>query len=380
MSLDLLAFTRAADVYRAEFQKKPADLGYLDLLFPHLQLTLDWFFDRSDAASLQALTQLLLAIAPYLEARSYPSIALKYLPACLKANDTEFDAKVKLLLIAYQANFMAGEWEKAKEMAEAAQALSADCDLTDEALTYKSLAILELNQGDFQPAMKNFSRAKEIFRELGNENQLFAVTSQEAAYYLNKENYLKAEELYKSVEAHEITASGAPSPHTLLMMGVISRRLKQQEKAIRYLHELAELGLENHSRSDLATGLHHLAWVLIDQGQLAQAWAYGEAARKIYIEIDDPRGVSDADEQLGEIAALQGQYTISQGYFQNVVRERRRLENKVGLASASRRLSKVLFKQKRVFSGVFYLIYSTMLYARLGMLTRERLKRWLHNP
>jgi tetratricopeptide (TPR) repeat protein len=279
--------------------------------------------------------------------------------------------------MAFQANFMAGEWKKAKEMAESALDLKSNCDLTDEALTYNALATLELNRGDFQPALKNFARAKEIFRELGDEDRIFEVTSQEAAYYLNKENYLKAEELYTKVEAHETNTAGAPSAHTLLMMGVISRRLKNEEKAIAYLHELAQQGLANNSKSDLATGLHHLAWVYIDQAKLTQAKAYGETARSIYLEISDPRGVSDADEQLGEIATLQGNYAASQHFLQDVIKVRRRLENKVGLASASRRLSKTYFKEKKWLCGIFYLVYSMGMYARLGMLTSSRIKRWL---
>jgi hypothetical protein len=124
--------------------------------------------------------------------------------------------------------------------------------------------------------------------------------------------------------------------------------------------------------------LHHLAWIYIDQNKLSQAWDYGETAHNLYTEISDPRGVSDADEQLGEIASLQGNYTASRHYLISVIKVRRRLENKVGLASASRRLSKVFFKEKKWLRGIFYLTYSACMYARLGMLTSTRIKRWLH--
>lgn len=385
MVTDTFAFIHAAEVYSSEFRKKSKDLDSLDSLFDHVQPVLDWLKEQVDISTAAyphevaaTFLNLMIDISPYLQARSLHSTTLKYIPACLKAAANSPRYLVKINLIAYHAHFMFGQWQEAKLNAQAAVFHSKNCPSCDQALAYQALAILQQNSGDFKPSLDNFARAKLLFKKIGDKKGEFDIISQEAAYYVDHERYIEADKLYTQVEEYEITCCGQPSSHTLLMIGVVSRRLKMNARAIAYLQELARRGMINHSPSELTTAMHHLAWVLIDQGDLQKAWEYGRIAARKYQEINDPRGTSDADEQLGEIAFLKGEYETSARYLKKAIQIRQKLTNKVGLASAYRRLSKTFFCQKKYLQGVLSLIISGLIYLRMGMLTKARIKRWLH--
>lgn len=384
MVTDTFAFIHAAEVYSSEFRKRSKDLEYLDTLFDHVLPVLDWLKEQVDIAApypheiAATFLNLMIDVSPYLQARSLHSTTLKYIPACLQAAANNPRYLVKINLIAYHAHFMFGQWQEAKLNAQAAVFHSKNCPSCDQALAYQALAILQQNSGDFKPSLDNFARAKLLFKKIGDKKGEFDIISQEAAYYVDHERYTEANKLYTQVEEYEITCCGQPSGHTLLMIGVVSRRLKMNARAIAYLQELARRGMTNPSTSDLATALHHMAWVFINQGDLQKAWEYGKTAARKYQEINDLRGTSDADEQLGEIARLKEEYETSACLLKKAIQIRQKLANKVGLASAYRRLSKTRFRQKKLFLGGLSLIYSGLIYLRMGVLTKARIKRWLH--
>ena len=163
------------------------------------------------------------------------------------------------------------------------------------------------------------------------------------------------------------------------MMGVVSRRLKSFTIAIDYLNQLFQRAQTNQLKGAYATAAHHMAWTYLDLGDLGQSRKFGELARVTYEEIQDPRGASDADEQLGLIAMAMKQYEESRLRLEWSATVRKQLGNMQGYASSLRRLAKLNFLQARLISGVIFLSRSLYIYYKIGMLPIGRVYKIVHD-
>ena len=110
----------------------------------------------------------------------------------------------------------------------------------------------------------------------------------------------------------------------------------------------------------------------------------GTKARMAYIDISDPRGGSDADEQLGLISLANGDVRAASFHLESSLVVRQSLGNQHGVASSLRRLALVHFRSGALLRGLYYLLRSMFLYWRLGVLTSQRMRaifkelsRWL---
>jgi tetratricopeptide (TPR) repeat protein len=173
---------------------------------------------------------------------------------------------------------------------------------------------------------------------------------------------------------------GKASDHTVLMMGIVSRRVNKLARADSYFQALIASDEAQRSISTVATALHHLAWLRMDQGLYDQAEPLARLSYHYYLEIKDPRGASDVEEQLGELLRRIGDVQESIPYLRHCIKVRENLQNKVGIASASRRLSKSYKLGKQYLHWAWYLGKSFYLYVRLHMMTFTRIKRWLRQP
>ena len=370
-------YLHQARMFVHEFGEQKASLARFSLLVDHIKNVLDWLNAQPTFQEKAVLVSLVLGTAKYFASLSALPTLLEYLPTCLETSQGNPDQQVKLLTLSYQAHFMAGDWRKAKEEIVQAVALAQTQSPGTLADALSHLGTLEINQGDFQLALDHIHQAMTLYQQSENWDAYYDILSQEAAYFIDHDGYEKAEEIYQEIERYEILTDGTPSSHTLQMSGVIARRLGKLSTASAYLQELAQRGIATQSKSEIATAIHHLAWIKINQGELEIAQALGIRARQLYQEIHDPRGVSDEDEQLGEIAYLHGHYDQAKHYLKAAITERKELENKVGLASARRRLSKTQFANHEYFAGGVTLFLSAYQYLRLGMMNRKRIRRWL---
>jgi tetratricopeptide (TPR) repeat protein len=371
------AFSNILLTNQTEIRNKSAKLDQMDELFILFQPALDWAANHPDQDIQVPFLDTILNLEYYLQARSLHSITLRYASVCLNTAAQYPRKLMKLLLMICQAQFMDGQWEEAGKTVARAVDLAKKFSYPELSQAYLLMGVILLNRGNYQPALKCFEKAKSIYQQQNDENGYCSVISQEAAYYIDHDQYLKANDLYEMVEHYEYFQFMRVSSHTLLMMGVTSRRLKQYIKAEAYLSELLQRGIENHSTSDQAAALHHLGWVYLNKGELNKAWNTGIAAKRCFRKINDPRGISDADKQLGDISLARRDYKNSEVFLKQAIAVRKELHNNVGLASASRRLAKAYFGQKRWIPGSITLAFSALTYFRLGMLNSKRLKRWL---
>lgn len=246
--------------------------------------------------------------------------------------------------------------------------LTAGGDPRLHARAWLALGRFQFNRGDYPAALATLAEA------CGDLDAVATARAEVAAYHLNRGELDQARQAYEAVDRlrRQIDPTG-PSDHTLLMLGVVNRRLRHYDQAARYLAELIDRGRSHGDRAAVATGLHHLAWSWYEQNRLPEARRLGEAARAIYAEIRDPRGASDADEQLGLIAMAAGGLELAGTCLERSLAGRQALGNQQGVASTLRRLARLSLRQGHIPTGLRYRWQSLALYRRINALSWPRL-------
>ena len=318
-------------------------------------------------------------MAPFLKQRAFLSVLLNFCKSAIVACESIGTNSGWVHFLEYEAHYALGDWNSALGDIQAAITVSHGKDLGIYAQAVLSLGRLKLNQGYYQEALEILGQAEHLLLKQKDFEGLASAKAEEAAYYLNRDELDKALELY--LEADRIyrqSGTLGPTDHTLLMLGVVYRRRGEYAKAIQYLQELLEHGKGQKNNNAIAAASHHLAWTFLNKGNLIQAKALGEEAKRLYQKNQDPRGESDAYEQLGLIAITDGDKDKALNYLKQSLYMRRILGNRHGVTSCIRRLALIYFRSGDFLRGIAYLAYGLFSYWRLGMLSRQRLRSILN--
>lgn len=372
-------YIRLTNHYLYILDKPSTHLLDIDDFFLHIEQALHWLRNCQESLPSEIYLALLDRLQPYFESRALYKVILNNYDCALQASQRLGKNPAPVYLSAYRAYWGLGEWDAAERMIQMAVQASACLSPIEHAIALKLLGNLQLNQGNYRNALATFTKAKEIFRSICDEAGEASVTFEEAAYYLNITQYPTAFKLYSEICDFEIKRNGQASDNTLLMMGVITRRLKNYEESIRYHEHLFQRGEANKTKGTTATAAHHLAWTYLEAGETAKAKELGEKALASYVAIKDPRGESDAYEQLGLIAMMAKQYDDSRWLYEQSITLRKQLGNQHGLASSLRRLAKLNFIQARYKAAIDYLFQSLMMYNKIGMLSPGRIRKFIND-
>jgi len=376
MAHEFEAYLRWAHYYREFGDKHSSNFASLDYELLQIQAVLNWLSTCVDKRCSEILLSLIGDISSYFEQRSLNNLLLQYVKVCLKAAEDLEENPGWIYLIAYRTNWALGRWDDAGNYINLALETTPP-NTRDYATILRSLGSFQLNRGNYQEALRTFSKAKLIYHYVGDSKGESLIQAEEAAYYLNKAEYSTAYQLYSEVMRFEQNYETRVSDHTLLMMGIALRRLKDYQNSIEYLSQLMQRAESSHSQSAYATSAHHLAWTYIDQGVYEQAKKYAELAKVTYNTIADLRGSSDSDEQLGLIAIALGNYYESQVFLGRSMTIRKKLGNQQGYASSIRRMAKLRFAQGHLLAAIYYLVKSLYLYYKIGMLPVSRIIRFV---
>lgn len=350
------------------------DFGKLDLEFRQIQQVCSRLVRENDWHFSLSFLQLVYDLAPYLQRSALNKTLLEYCQSGLQIAGQAGENLGRLLLLQYQAYWALGAWDAGASSLRAAITASKSRDDRVYAQSHLALGQLQLNRGDYAVALETLAQAERLLAEISDDEGIASVKAEIAAYHLNRLEYGQALELYLDVDSlRRRIHDGRPSAHTLLMLGVIYRRLKKYDEAEIYLTELVLLSTDEGNQGSLATALHHLGWVYFELGDLERAAKLARTVKSVYEKIGDPRGESDVDEQLGMIAMSRRDWDSAQSFLERSLETRQQFGNQHGAASAQRRLAKLFLKQGKWWIGLAYLFRCLALYARLGALSRQRL-------
>lgn len=365
----------AGNNYLNDSDRFPTGSEAFNKQVPTLRELFRWLSDPAKGKHLSLLSDLLVVYSPALEASFNHTLTASLIEECIyHAADTGRSA-YELCLVAYRAFWAIGNWAKAEKYIRQAVDLSQGRSLLDQARCLQILGSLQINKGDFGKALINLDKSAALYNETGNKQGGTAVLREKAAYFLDKGDFAAAERMYREVGDFERETQGTLSVHSLLMLGVVTRRQGKTEDSLLFLGELSKRARESGSKSEMAVSMHHTAWVHLNMQLYDQAINEAKGSQRLFQAINDPRGESDCDEQLGEIYQAMGNYAQSRFHYECCTNLRLQLDNKQGLASVSRRLARLNIRQHKYLQGIFYLLHSCILYAKTGMLNKARLQR-----
>jgi tetratricopeptide (TPR) repeat protein len=363
------AVTRLALLSRLKYAP-----GRLDDEFPNLRSSLIWLIEQHSDQAGRMLLDYLDGLAPYLHLRGQDADLERWCRVGLQVCERLRQNPARTLLILGECQYALGRWQQAGVAWQSAVDKSSQSDKRLHAQAVFALGRLQLNRGDYKAALDTLAQANALFGDAGDTEGSIGVRSEIAAYYLNRRELDRALALYLEIDASYKRVGISQTPdHTLLMLGVVYRHKGMFEAATAYLSELYERGETQNNTASTATAAHHLAWTFLALGELDDARRLCGKALALYKDIRDPRGLSDAYEQMGAILIEDGKPASALGPLEESAQMRRDLGNQPGLVSSLRRLALAYLLDRnygRVISLVLQVLY---LYVTSGMLSRSRL-------
>lgn len=363
-----------ADFYVTYAQTHQADFAGLDQELANLLTVRTWLTNQSSDQSAHLLIALIKTLTTFLQRPEFATELLRFCQSGWQACQRLETNSGWVLLLRYEAHIFLGEWDEALKNAQAAIKVTQNTDPANHAKAMLALGRLQFNRGDYPVALNTLAQAQSLLMEAQDIEGAATAQAEVAAYYLNRGELDKALSLYLEVDKlrRQINPTD-PSNHSLLMLGVVYRKKQEYQKATAYLLELLRRSEAHDNRVAIATASHHLAWVYLDQRNMSEAYCLATRARQLYLEINDPRGVSDSDEQLGMIALISEDFEAAETFLKRSLTVRQQLGNQQGAASSLRNLSILYVCKGNVWLGLRYLWHSCAIYWRLGVLSRWRI-------
>jgi tetratricopeptide (TPR) repeat protein len=363
-------YLRYAQIYRDDFTA-------LEEEFENFSRLHSWLAHLQNRQAAQMLLTLIETLTAYLRRPEFATELLFYCQDGLQACQLLVDANPGwLLLLRYEAHNYLGEWDQALVDAQTAIEITEGTGLQNQqAQAMLALGRLQFNRGDYRVALDTLAKAERLLTAVNDLEGVATVRSEFAAHHLNRGELDQALALYLEVDRlrQQVDPTGGPSDHTLLMLGVVYRNKGDYEKGTEYLGRLLERGKAQGNAGVIATASHHLAWLHLRQRNMAEAQHLATQAKQLYLEISDPRGASDADEQLGLIALLNEDIDAAETYLKRSLTVRQRLGNQQGAANSLGLLADVYARKGNIWLGLYYMWHSWSLYYRLGVLTRQQI-------
>lgn len=354
------------------------DFDALEAELPNFSTLRAGLFNQNTHQAARLLLTLLEHLTPFLHRPEFATELVSYCRAGLQACHRLEANPGWVLLLRYAAYNYLGEWDRALADAQAAVKFTQDTDPARHARALLSLGSLQFNRGNYAVALETLTRAEVLLRRVNDIKGVATARAQFAAYHLNRGELDQALARYQEVDQlrRQVDPTG-PTDHTLLMLGVVYREKGDYQQAAKYLSQLRQRGEDEGKRGAEATASHHLAWLYLKQEKVTEARRLALRAKQLYLEISDPRGASDADEQLGLIALLEGDDETAAACFHQALEARQYLGNQQGAASCLRHLSNLYTRRGNIRLGLYHLGLSVLLYQRIGVLSRQRIMKMI---
>lgn len=353
--------------YREHFER-------LDTEFANLQATQSWLLSRSDDESAILLINYVEVLAPYLIQRGLGAILTTWCEGALRAIERLKRNPASLRLLSSEGYRILGQWDAAMADIQRALDASRNTDPSTYARALGACGRIQLSQGYYRTALETLSRAEDLLKAQSDQEELAAVRADVAAYYLLQGDLDQAISRYLEIEqSYQNASSVEPTDRTLLMLGVLYRKKRDYAQATSHLLKLFDRATKQRNQGMMATTAHHLAWVMLNQGDLNEARQLCGQAMMFYEDIDDTRGFADAQEQLGLINLAEDNVTEAIDYLERSLRTRQEMGNQHGAASSLRRLALAHYHARHLSKAIDYLYRSLMTYARLRVLKRQRI-------
>jgi tetratricopeptide (TPR) repeat protein len=350
------------------------------VVFPHCAAAFSYLSrtENGTHGTHAVLARLLRTLFPLVMRRGSQEFLKKFLfewcKTCLENCLADKQDCVWIYLLRYELYFAQGKWDLAWQDIEYLEAIVPRSSSKSGQVLY-ARGRLEFNQGAYQNGLQHLRQAQQLLQQQGDLQRSIQVTAEEAAYLMNAGHLRRALKVYEQVEAmrREVNVPLLEDhAHTLLMLGVIHRKLHYFGVAEQYFNVLLTFLETNQLAGSIATALHHLAWVYLNQGRFEDAERCCQASLQRYTEMYDGRGLGDAYEQAGMIQYRQLQTGAALDLLEKALQLRLSMGNRQGAANNLKCLAQVHLAAGHFQQGLGYFAQSITLYRELRILTIPR--------
>ena len=274
-------------------------------------------------------------------------------------------AKVHDLLEARYHLLQAGAAEDASEVSERAVSLLHDWGAWDQeaSLIYDTLAhlpadspsqatwihqlgIIALDRGDFEQAARQYLRAREAFKRLGDEagvantyHQLGKISQARGDYAEAARRYRRSINLNKQIGNH---SGMAKAYHQL---GMLAHDRGVYAEADRHYRRSLNINKRLGDQATMAINYHELGRLAQDRGNYAEATRHYQSALDIKKGFGNKAGMANSYGQLGNLAYDRGEYAEAAQYYRRAVGIFERLGDQIGMASSYHQLGSVALRR-----------------------------------
>jgi tetratricopeptide (TPR) repeat protein len=297
--------------------------------------------------------------------------------------DSDHDLTFAKLLKARAMSGTSTQLEEARSLLEELLSKSSSgTEIHVESLAY--LGIRQVNSGSYQEGIENLNSAllKTDEGELSSTTKIKElktdILENLAFCEMNSSHFQEAIRLYDQVIIlrenlglfHKIIG---PLAH----QGIISRKIGNYDQARAFLERAKNQASEIESESQVVWVSHHLAYVLLNQGDPDLSEELCNFAIDGYKKFDNQWGLSDCYEQMGLICLAKKEFTKAEKYFKWSLDIRRMIGNRHGTASSILDLALAFWNMRNFPKAIFYLLKGFYLYYKLGILNLTRFRRML---
>ena len=197
-----------------------------------------------------------------------------------------------------------------------------------------NIGIILSDRGDLEEALKHHREALEIFRELGNRQEI-ATQIDHIGYILQQRGDLE-EALKHHREALEIFRELGNRQEIATQIGYIGYILQQRgglEEALKHCREALEIHRELGNRRGLATQIGHIGYILQQRGGLEEALKHCREALEIHRELGNRRGLATQIGYIGYILQQRGDLEEALKHYRKALEIFRELGDIRGMAA-----------------------------------------------
>jgi len=297
--------------------------------------------------------------------------------------DSEHDLTFVQLLKARAMSGTSTQLEEARFLLEELFSKSpSGTEIHVESLAY--LGIRQVNSGSYQEGIENLNSAlmktgEGALASTAKIKELKTDILENLAFCeMNASHFEEAIKLYdKVITLREDLGLFHKTIGPLAHQGIISRKIGNYDQARLFLERAKSQANVIESESQVVWVSHHLAYVLLNQGDPDLSEELCNFSINGYQKFDNQWGLSDCYEQMGLICLAQKKFAKAEEYFKRSLDIRRMIGNRHGTASSTLDLALAFWNRRNFPKAIFYVLKGFYLYYKLGILNLTRFRRML---
>jgi tetratricopeptide (TPR) repeat protein len=247
-----------------------------------------------------------------------------------------------------------GDYETARKKFQRALEIRQQIgDRAGEASTLHNLATIDLNQGDYETAREKFQTALEIQQQIGDRAGEAYPLHQIAMIDLNQGDYETAREKFQAaLKIKQQIGDRAGEAYTLHNLATIDHRLGDYETAREKFQSALEIFQQIGDRAGEAYTLHSLATIDHRLGDYETAREKFQTALEIKQQIGDRTSEASTLHNLASIDLDQRDYETAREKFQSALEISQQIGDRAGEAKTWYQLGMLATEQDRMADGI----------------------------